>query len=181
MCSADISDMGLRELGDQAFAPKMLIDYILSDSISSNLSLLQAAIHFNQGDPNEKSKIRFLLLLKYVGQKNPRVLSKIYFKIRPTLRQIISENSSSVALITAVFDVASIASTQPDYNQDTKFNAYADQLLIENEITGLNKYRFPKSDNRGSETTDPNGLKRSRGHFIQPFVQRICATRVETE
>lgn len=186
LTEANISEtLPMVELGDQAIVPKMLVDYILSDSICSNISLLQAAVHFNQGDPNEKSRIRFLLLLKYVAQKNPRILMKIYFKIRPVLRSIISENSSSVPLVTAVFDVASIASVQADYAEDEKYSAYADQLLSENKVRGLYQYRFPNPDTVFSGDKDknvsPNTLKRARGTVIKPIIERICATRVETE
>lgn len=182
LCSADITDLGLIELGEQSFAPKLLADYILSDCIGSNISLLQAAVHFNQGDPNERSKIRFLLLLKYIGQKNPRILMKIYFKIRPTLRQIISENSSSVPLTTAVFDVASIASIQPDYNDDSKYSAFADQILTENQVKGIYNYKFPKPDTVfKDENLITESSKRSRGTVIKPLIERICSTRIETE
>lgn len=171
------------ELGDQAIVPKLLVDYVLSDSISSNIGLLQAAVHFQQGDPNEKSRIRFLLLLKHVAQKNPRILMKIYFKLRPVLRSIISENSTTVPLVTAVFDVASIASVQPDYAEDDKYSAYADQLLSENKVRGLYQYRFPNPETVFSDDNNasPNTVKRARGTVIKPIIERICATRVETE
>ncbi|CCH42769.1 Inhibitory regulator protein IRA2 [Wickerhamomyces ciferrii] len=179
--SADVLSDDVIELGEQAMVPRVLVNYLLSDNINSNLSLLQAAVHFEEGEPNEKSMIRLLLLLKYIGQRNPRLVMKVYFKLRPTIRKIISTNSSSVPLVTACFNLASIASIQTDYEEDEKFKHFADQVLDENSVRGIYKYKFPEGAVLLDEKGANNPSEKSRGSVMKPLIETICAAKVQTE
>ncbi|KAH3686842.1 hypothetical protein WICPIJ_002169 [Wickerhamomyces pijperi] len=137
-------DSSFVEIGDDVCISCDLLEYLLADTDNSNLSLYQLALYFNFGGPNDRTKHRILILLKFIGQRNIHLLLKVYYEIRPGLRRNIGGLTSSDTLLTDVFSLASIATVALNaVSNSSKYVDITEALLDKYQLGGIRSHNFP--------------------------------------
>lgn len=139
-------------LNDQMQLPKLLADFLLSDSDISNLTLIQAANYFSQGNPNEKTCLRFMTILKFIGHRNPALLMKVYHMVKMKIRAMISSSTIDSDLLSEALDVAAIAVTMPEYEDDSSMRTRTEEFLHTFKLKGILNFNFLAPDDISNAT-----------------------------
>lgn len=101
--------------------PKKLALWLSSDDECSGITLYQSALLFNKSISDEPSKLRYVLVIRYLINKNSVCVFKIYGVIREELRRIsnMDMNSDCVAVS---FDIIKLLVKYSEFNDLIKYN-----------------------------------------------------------
>jgi hypothetical protein len=157
-------------LNDQLHLPKMLADFLLSDCEASNLALIQLSVFFCHGSPNDKTRLRFMIVLKFVGQRNPHLVLKIYHIIRPSLRLMINSTTVPSDLLSETLDVAALAIVMPEYKENDLMKLKVNELLTRYKINGVTKYTLRLTN--AVESDEESSTDRSTV-LTKPLIERL--------
>ncbi|ODV64184.1 RasGAP domain-containing protein ASCRUDRAFT_73863 [Ascoidea rubescens DSM 1968] len=132
-------------LHDNIDIPKVLIDYILTGKSQPIVSLILASYYFISNLMDDSSKLKYLLLIRFICQENIDILFSFYSIIRPTIRRIIAK-SSSLENLTIVYDIVKMVLLKLDVKELPEKVRAAEELLINNNLSGIKNYRFSKEE-----------------------------------
>jgi hypothetical protein len=185
-----LNEIGIEDefiyIDEEASLPRILTNFILSGTEQSHLVLVLVSIFFNEGQLNDKSMLRFLQVLKFISKRNHKILINIYYEIQPTIRKLV-QTRLSADLITAMFEVASMAYISEGYNDNEIFRKRTNDLLAKYNISGVRSYIFPSeqllkalAEAGSTEAGSTEATKANRGNIMQPIIRRIFESRMET-
>lgn len=109
---------------------KLVANFLSSDTNSSNISLYQGALLFNNSVTDEPSKVRFILILKYLLQTNSICLLRFYDVVKDEIRKSISFERFSDC-VPIIFDIMSVLVLHPKFNDTEAYHKGSVNLLKE--------------------------------------------------
>lgn len=163
-------------LEDTIKLPKIVADYMLMDSDSSSLTMLQAIRYFKYAEPNEKSMFKFLLLFRFMGQKKPSLILKYYFGLKEVFREKIISSETPVDIVNEIVKLASMAFIQPGYDDDVTPKQVLIDMMDRHKLIGIRSYKFVSAPTFG--TAPPDKPRHYRGPIMQQIVSRIAKSKV---
>ncbi|EGV64718.1 Ras GTPase activating protein ira2 [Yamadazyma tenuis] len=160
-------------------APKVIIDYLLSDQVYPTLALYQAAYIYATTTVDSGFKTRFLILLNQIFSINPRKGQMIFHIIKSELASTMI-NSNSTDTVIVVSEIMTQIMSDPTYSLEEHSNA-TDEFLKENGMMIMKSYRFRKlSDLLASDETAKEKIERDNER-LQEMIYRSASSYVENE
>lgn len=129
------------ELDSQNKIPLCLVDWISGNSWISVVAFYQSAKLFSSPLSDEPCKYRFLLIVKYLLEKNPELVFTYYVIIRKELRRISSLEEGS-ELVLVCFDIINLLVTHPEFDQQIKDAESYEKVLEEHGLKMLTEYEL---------------------------------------
>ncbi|CCD23317.1 Ras GTPase activating protein IRA2 NDAI_0B02820 [Naumovozyma dairenensis CBS 421] len=125
------------DLNDVNKVPKSLLDWLSSGCSSSSIALYQSALLFNGNILDESSKLRTILVIRYLLHRNPRCIFNFYVIISDEIRKAASmEHFSDCGPV--AFDIISLLVLQPEFNDLAKYNTRTVNYLKEKGLYKIN-------------------------------------------
>ncbi|CCH61653.1 hypothetical protein TBLA_0F01100 [Henningerozyma blattae CBS 6284] len=121
--------------------PKTMADWLSSDDQCSRLALYQIAVFFNSFVSDEQSKIRFLLVVRYLLQTNPVCVFRFYTIMRNELRRI-SSLEYNVNCVTISFEIIGLLVKYVEYTELVKYNQDSIRMLRNRGLISITKIKI---------------------------------------
>ncbi|SCU90650.1 LADA_0F05556g1_1 [Lachancea dasiensis] len=139
-------DVELVFLDEQNFVPKVLLEWMVSDSEASLIALYQASVYFASGSSDELSKTRYLLLLERLLKENPLKVIKIYALIRMELKRVSTFDVQS-DFPQLVFTILQTIVTNREYGSCDSHFSQTNRMLKMRHLSGLQNIEVPYNFN----------------------------------
>lgn len=150
----------LIKLDSQNKIPLCLADWISGHSYISAVAFYQSAKLFSLPLSDEPCKYRFLLIVKYLLEKNPERVFTYYLIIRKELRRISSLEEGS-ELVLMCFDIINLLIARPEFDQQIKDVESYEKLLEEHGLKMLTDHEL-----LASTATKLNNTYRYKADFL---------------
>ena len=114
-CMEDVDmDTNVCNLDEGNRIHKNLLDWLVSSSPDAQMALYQSSIYFSSKATDEQSKSRFMLVYKYLMEKNPKAAFKLYPFVLSELRRLSKYSNNSSTMILA-FEIIKMAVKSSEY------------------------------------------------------------------
>ncbi|AET40083.1 RasGAP domain-containing protein Ecym_5324 [Eremothecium cymbalariae DBVPG len=145
-----VNKVGLKSqmvyLDDVTKINQCLLDWLKSENENATIALYQCALYFTSRNADEPSKLRFLLLLKYLASNSPSMVFKVYPIIREELGRINAYDRTSNTVGVAFF-VIRLMVVQRDYLKLDDIDLDMKNFLEQKGLTGISDIEFETATN----------------------------------
>ncbi|ODV97042.1 hypothetical protein PACTADRAFT_15542 [Pachysolen tannophilus NRRL Y-2460] len=141
MKQASIENLELIKLDDHISIPKVLVDFLLSNSDFPVLTLMKGTIYQSSAAASELSNYRFLLMYKYISERSERLRWLLYPEIKNLLRKVCT-NTSTQLLLNCAYDISSDAIKSSKYQRLEEFAEELNELVKNYNLVGAKDMRF---------------------------------------
>lgn len=141
-CMEDVDmDTNVCNLDEGNRIHKNLLDWLVSSSPDAQMALYQSSIYFSSKATDEQSKSRFMLVYKYLMEKNPKAAFKLYPFVLSELRRLSKYSNNSSTMILA-FEIIKMAVKSSEYLRLPEIERAMYKTLEERGLRGIKNIPF---------------------------------------
>ena len=118
-----------------------LLDWLVSFTPDAFMTLYQASLYFASKATDEQSKVRFMLVYKYLMERNLEAAFKLYPFILGELRRLSKYSNNSSVMILA-FEIIKMAVKSKEYPRIPQIEEELFATLSERGLTGIQNIPF---------------------------------------
>ncbi|ODQ81722.1 hypothetical protein BABINDRAFT_159971 [Babjeviella inositovora NRRL Y-12698] len=172
MDTCDLDDRQYVLLGEGIKAPKVLIEFVMETNRNTVTTFYLAASYIVSKYCDDHTRFRFMLITRHAGHRNPDLLYKIYFVVRPFFKKIIT-GIYPLQFLGVGFDISTYVCRIPGFtfNESEQANML-DAIMKEHNVLGLKNWEF--------QPNEPE-MKALRVLKFQETIHQLLANFIETE
>lgn len=166
LVESGIDTTKVTELDHDVKIPKCIADDLTDDCLHTLAMLVILSYYFNSRTIEENEKIKIMLLMKYIAEKNVIIMVK-FFKKYIDMIEVAQKNEMSLTVLAIAVDIFKLISMSGVVVSKEISASYLDSVLEKIGCIGIKNYRFVNYNESNDKRLTPEEIEENNMIFMR--------------